>query len=529
MSLRRKKSKNRLSVLFVGDITAPSPANNEVERRMLNDKMHTLQLMKEQQSREVEDLRSSLARTNSKKIKNRLDTALKSLQDLESQITSLTHSSPDRVSAVLPSSPSNTFSPLPPLAPPRTESGAPPQLPPRNKVDQSAGDTAPAPPPRIPSSSGLPPPPPNKYGQHRHSSSENLHPIGEPVSRRGSQAAPPSPSPRKYEHVRTRSSPVSLENTLDLIKSTILGDGQKSPRYETPPGTPPPPYIPPGLVTWNSVAGAGPPDIITMDDSDDNMEEETNHGDFTTTLPPEGDHGPFNTLTELLEHPAHLAVFLNYVISNSNPTPLLFYLITDAYKAGSVKEMRRWAYEIYSCFLVVASPLELPNMEVNTIEQICNFLSDDNTDQLREENLKKLFWKVISKTRKVLKVQLDEFRATRVAGMGSIFGPADSELKLCEDNSEKRMSVINDRLIPILETMAEDLENATAKSLTLCSSLATVLSKTFNTKDQKALNIIDKIPTFVSREKKREKLFGREKKTIKTNGHNFSLKHFDQV
>ena len=91
------------------------------------------------------------------------------------------------------------------------------------------------------------------------------------------------------------------------------------------------------------------------------------------------------------------------------------------------------------------------------------------------------------------------------------------------------MSVINDRLVPILETMAEDLENATAKSLTLCSSLATVLSKTFNTKDQKALNIIDKIPTFVSREKKREKLFGREKKTIKTNGHNFSLKHFDQV
>ena len=31
---------------------------------------------------------------------------------------------------------------------------------------------------------------------------------------------------------------------------------------------------------------------------------------------------------ELLQHPAHLAVFLNYVISNSDPNPLLFFLIT---------------------------------------------------------------------------------------------------------------------------------------------------------------------------------------------------------
>ena len=38
----------------LGDITGPSPANNEAERRLLSDKMHTLQLMIEQQSRVVE-------------------------------------------------------------------------------------------------------------------------------------------------------------------------------------------------------------------------------------------------------------------------------------------------------------------------------------------------------------------------------------------------------------------------------------------------------------------------------------------
>ena len=38
---------------------------------------------------------------------------------------------------------------------------------------------------------------------------------------------------------------------------------------------------------------------------------------------------------ELLQHPAHLAVFLNYVISNSDPNPLLFFLITGKTKKNS--------------------------------------------------------------------------------------------------------------------------------------------------------------------------------------------------
>ena len=274
---------------------------------------------------------------------------------------------------------SSAFPLFPPVAPPRSDSmypvsGLPPQLPPRNKADSA--DPAPAPPPRNLSNASLPPPPPSvgtKFS--RYASNENLQPTSPPgdsasvtaVSRRGSQAAPPSPA---HQHTRTRSSPVSLERTLELAKSIMSGvsetmggdraglnSGQKSPRYETPPGTPPPPYILPQLVTWSNVTSGAGPDIITMeDDSDDNMEEVEGdaeaRGELTFSLPPEGDHGPFNSLTELMQHPAHLAVFLNYVISNSDPNPLLFYLIIDAYKSGSVKEMRKWAYEIHSCFLV---------------------------------------------------------------------------------------------------------------------------------------------------------------------------------
>ena len=193
--------------------------------------------------------------------------------------------------------------------------------------------------------------------------------------------------------------------------------------------------------------------------------------------------------------------------------------------------MRKWAYEIHSCFLVPGSVLELPNLEDGNLRigvGIDKFLSEESSDQLREESLLKLFWKARSRARDVLKVQLDDFRAKRAAGLGNIFGPPDPELRLCDENLEKKMAVINELLVPVLETMAEDLENATDRNSTLCAALATVLHKIFNTKDTKAQSIIDKIPTFVSKEKK--KIFGRVlRKNLNINGHNFELKHYDQL
>jgi len=524
-----------------GEIMGPSPPDNIAEKKLFNDKVHTLELMVEQQARVVEQLRSSLARTDSRKTREKLDVAVSNLQELETRASNLKQSSspefrdPSGRGSSLPTSPSGPLSPSTPVAPPRSESmclppitGLPPPLPARNnsKLD-SPLDPAPLPPPRNLSIASLPPPPPrhNSHENLQRDSGGNTNPP--PLQRRGSQASPPD-LPRPVVHARTRSSPVSLEKTLEVAK-TLESPGQKSPRYETPPGTPPPPYFT-DLVTWGSVTS---PDIITMeDDSDDGLEEEGTevlNRDRQLTLPPEGDHGPFNSLPELLQHSAHLAVFLNYVISNSDPCPLLFYLVTDAYKTGSAKEMRKWAYEIHSCFLVPSSPLELPNLDSGVIHTIDKFLAEESSD-VREESLIKLFWKVRSRARDILKVQLDDFRAKRAAGLGNIFGPSDPELKLCDESNDKKMAVINDRLVPMLETMGEDLDNATDRNATLCASLATVMTKTFNTRCPKALSIVEKIPTFVSKEKKKEKILGRVlKKNLSVLGHHFELKHYDQV
>lgn len=84
--------------------------------------------------------------------------------------------------------------------------------------------------------------------------------------------------------------------------------------------------------------------IISMEDDEQSDSEGYNLDE----------HGPFISFSKLLEpeHTAFLSVFLNFVLSNSDPSPLLFYLITGIYKEGTVKDMRKWAYEIHSTFLV---------------------------------------------------------------------------------------------------------------------------------------------------------------------------------
>lgn len=141
---------------------------------------------------------------------------------------------------------------------------------------------------------------------------------------------------------------------------------------ETPPGTPPPPYLSPLTCGHNlntptydeamltSLDASSPKASVTtpilaaqtnvtqkpiISMEDDEMSDQEG---FIDEL------GPFRSLTKLLEteNSSHLAVFLNYVLSNSDPDALLFYLITGLYMEGTVKDMKKWAYEIHSTFLV---------------------------------------------------------------------------------------------------------------------------------------------------------------------------------
>ncbi|RCN29187.1 hypothetical protein ANCCAN_25058, partial [Ancylostoma caninum] len=69
-----------------------------------------------------------------------------------------------------------------------------------------------------------------------------------------------------------------------------------------------------------------------MDGDTDDDETESLPSRYTNTTEQDS-HGPFSNLAELKTHPAHLAVFINYLLSIDSPNSLFFYSITDAFQS----------------------------------------------------------------------------------------------------------------------------------------------------------------------------------------------------
>uniref|UniRef100_A0A915NAM0 Phorbol-ester/DAG-type domain-containing protein n=1 Tax=Meloidogyne javanica TaxID=6303 RepID=A0A915NAM0_MELJA len=126
--------------------------------------------------------------------------------------------------------------------------------------------------------------------------------------------------------------------------------------------------------------------------------------------------GPFTNLQDLKTRPAHLTVFFTYLLNNANPSSLLFYLITDVFPSSNVKDMRRFAYELFSTFLIPGAPLQLPNISQHDIQAIDKILikmsSTPSTSNQQQdiEQLRKLFIPTRTKAVGQINEQLSLFR-----------------------------------------------------------------------------------------------------------------------
>ncbi|XP_050692232.1 rho guanine nucleotide exchange factor 11-like isoform X3 [Eriocheir sinensis] len=232
------------------------------------------------------------------------------------------------------------------------------------------------------------------------------------------------------------------------------------------------------------------------------------------------DHGPFQSLSKLWNHNAYLAVFMNYVISNCDPSSLFFYVITHLYKEGVGKDMKRWAYEITSSFLLPGAPLRLCNVEESILHEIDETLQNELD---KEEILRKVFWKARMRCREDLNEQLADFRNKRSAGLGSIFGPADHLLEESIHNKPKELQIVEHLLVPCLDSVSDDLKNSSDQRLVTASSLATILLKYYMVRSPQAQQLIDRCPMYVSKERPlRSKIFRGNKKQV------FRDHHFNQ-
>ncbi|KAH9367645.1 hypothetical protein HPB48_013643 [Haemaphysalis longicornis] len=192
-------------------------------------------------------------------------------------------------------------------------------------------------------------------------------------------------------------------------------------------------------------------------------------------------------------------------------------MITNLYKLGTGKEMKKWAYEITSTFLVQSAPLSIENIDEAILKEIDKVLqSSQEQGGQEEEELKDVFLKAREKAMEQLKRLLTDFRNTRTIGLSGLYMPNDVTLDDALRDKNVELRIIESTLLNELETLArEEPENLTDYKSALASALATVL-KSFGVKTPSALALMERFPTFVAREKSRLKLVGGDMRDART-------------
>lgn len=262
-----------------------------------------------------------------------------------------------------------------------------------------------------------------------------------------------------------------------------------------------------------------------------------------------GDDGIYKSISMLTaaENVAYLIVFLNFVICNSKPAAILFYLITDLYKKGNVKDMRKWAYEIHSTFLVPSAPLSFfvsSDMQTESLARdVDDKLMQAKSYQPQEKSnqqdfemaklLRDIFQKSRSKAREIVNRQMEEFQEKRYAGLGTMFGPSGSELATIKGNKQLETKIVEDFLMPKLVLLLDDCDNignvtddvSVASKMALTSALSTVINKIFLPRGS-ATPGTERIHHYVTREKSfKSRLISKSRKLV-VRGHHLILQQY---
>ncbi|VDM37478.1 unnamed protein product [Toxocara canis] len=259
------------------------------------------------------------------------------------------------------------------------------------------------------------------------------------------------------------------------------------------------------------------------------MEEETDDDESEIPLHLET-QGPFSNIADLKTRPAHLAAFINYLLANANPSSLFFYLITDAYQNSGAgpKEMRKWAYEIFSTFLIPNAPMCWNNIDQSLIQSIDKILAAtiQSTDSDLHQ-LKKIFVAARKKSLDDINEHLADFRQKRQMGLGSLFD-ANQLAHISKGDAAMEARVGETILIRSLENMLnsvnQDVENCDPRSLAVISALATVIKVVLNMRSNTNEKMLDRCPTFVTKDKGGMfKVKMASKRSIQVKGHQFLL------
>ncbi|KAK3611367.1 hypothetical protein CHS0354_025897 [Potamilus streckersoni] len=508
-------------------ITNPQPVNAEKDREMKQQKLATLQNMYGAVLEECEKLRKSSRNSSGEKFLTQLHEKERMLKGLDAQIQNLQG-----------------------LGPP--DPNASPHL---REVDANNTDTAP----------WLPGGP--KHFKHSSMPASTMRPIQEVTG------------PTRYGNVARSKSDVSGRK-MAVTQSVTTTDGQTYRRAESSPetssvptavsdmgsmsdspqnspSTSPTPLHPQNVdmdthphdsgIDDGSISSVGTisggsrttHQIIGMDDDDFTSEDEL-PSDLERRQPKPvspflaklqtlemGDSKVFTDISVLENKPAHMAIFLHYILSQHDPSALLFYLMANYYNQaqGNTKDLKKWAYEIHSTFLVHQAPLrvKLDDSVVTAIDQTLQYKSE------KEEPLRSIFNVARNIARNEVQELLSDFRQKKEKGL--IHGA--HELKDNMDKNEETR-LIEQYLVPDLDRCFQPKKSLDDDSVPPDKyqaqgwAIATFL-RNLGTKHPLHSSAAERSLSFIMKDKRGSKFLPRMNKSKSQKGHQFNLQHFQKV
>nr|KAF6412684.1 Rho guanine nucleotide exchange factor 11 [Molossus molossus] len=125
----------------------------------------------------------------------------------------------------------------------------------------------------------------------------------------------------------------------------------------------------------------------------------------------------FQDLEKLKSRPAHLGVFLRYIFSQADPSPLLFYLCAEVYQQTNSKDSRSLGKDIWNIFLEKNAPLRVKVPE--TIQAEIDL-------RLRNgEDFRGVLCEAQEAAMLDIQEQIQDYRTKRTLGLGNLYGEND--------------------------------------------------------------------------------------------------------
>uniref|UniRef100_A0A8B9TEP0 Rho guanine nucleotide exchange factor 11 n=1 Tax=Anas platyrhynchos TaxID=8839 RepID=A0A8B9TEP0_ANAPL len=173
----------------------------------------------------------------------------------------------------------------------------------------------------------------------------------------------------------------------------------------------------------------------------------------------------FQDLAKLKSRPAHLGVFLRYIFSQADPSPLLFYLCADVCQQAAAKDSRGLGKEIWNIFLERNAPLR-----VKVSEQL---LAEIETRLRNGDDVRAALFEAQEMVMPEIQEQIQDYRTKRTMGLGSLYG--ENDLLDLDGDPQKERQVAEKQLAQLGDILSKYEED---RSSPMAFALSTYMNHT---------------------------------------------------